>query len=154
MTTICACNDIEILTDLNKYGHDHHQVREPQIFKPFDRVAVADALLELIEKPNYYSYVAYNGKIPVGYIIIFERYFPENKFRYGYKSIFIDQFAVIPEYRKKGIGSLLLKKIEEIAEEKHVDKIELNCWDINHEAIRLYKKNKYKTLYTYYVKEI
>lgn len=48
--------------------------------------------------------------------------------------------GILPEYRGKGIGSKLLEKVIEKAQEFGLEKIELHVYTTNEPAIALYKK--------------
>ncbi|HAX17534.1 MAG TPA: hypothetical protein DCY00_02925 [Actinobacteria bacterium] len=55
-------------------------------------------------------------------------------------TVFIHSFYVKKSFRKKGIGSLLLKESIRIMKEEKIKKIELTVDPGNFQAIRLYKK--------------
>lgn len=57
--------------------------------------------------------------------------------------IFIEDVIVDPNYRNKGIGSKLLKKLEEIAKKKNIVSIDLLS-NTKSKAIGFWKKNNYK----------
>ncbi len=52
--------------------------------------------------------------------------------------------AVDPKYRAKGIGSFLMKHLDEIGIEKKVEKIFLDVRENNYSAIHLYEKFGYE----------
>lgn len=52
----------------------------------------------------------------------------------------ITNIAVLPEYRKRGIGSMLIKKIVEICQSSEIDAITLEVRQSNMPAIKLYEK--------------
>jgi len=54
--------------------------------------------------------------------------------------------AVIPEYRRKGIGSMLLNYLIKIAKEKGLNSIILEVKENNMPAINLYKKFNFKQI--------
>jgi ribosomal-protein-alanine N-acetyltransferase len=53
---------------------------------------------------------------------------------------------VLPQYQRKGIGSKLLQGVERIFMEKNVKKCHLEVREDNIGALRLYKKNGYRTI--------
>ncbi len=64
---------------------------------------------------------------------------------YGGMWIIVDEahvtnIAVIPEYRKKGVGSFLVKNMIKMAEELDVHSMTLEVRISNHSAINLYEK--------------
>ncbi len=58
---------------------------------------------------------------------------------YARPLINIHDFTVLKEYRHQGIGKMLVKKIEEKAEELNCCKLTLEVQEINTNAIRLYE---------------
>jgi len=56
--------------------------------------------------------------------------------------------AVIPEFRKRGYGEKLLRKMEDLALEKNMDRILLEVSKINSSAIKLYEKMGYMQYHT------
>jgi len=58
----------------------------------------------------------------------------------------ITNIAVKKSYRKKGIGSILLKKLIQITKEKSKESITLEVNELNEVAINLYLKNNFKIL--------
>ncbi len=65
------------------------------------------------------------------------------------KSAYIAWIAVLPEYRKKQVGSKLLNESEKIAKKLGQKRIWLAC---KKDVIKFYKKNKYN-LKGYFMKE-
>ncbi len=53
---------------------------------------------------------------------------------------------ILPEYRKKGYGSLLMKTIEEFSFEKGIDSIFLQVAESNNTAIKFYKELNYEII--------
>lgn len=60
------------------------------------------------------------------------------------ETVFIHSFYVKKSFRKKGIGSLLLKESIKILKEEEVKNIELTVDPQNLQAIRLYEKFNFK----------
>ncbi|HUB92692.1 MAG TPA: GNAT family N-acetyltransferase [Candidatus Saccharimonadales bacterium] len=56
------------------------------------------------------------------------------------KSLYLDDFYVIPEYRGKGIGSRLLRKIFEAAKQADCKRVRFQVIDWNKDAISLYRR--------------
>lgn len=58
----------------------------------------------------------------------------------GRSSVNICDFAVLPEYQRKGVGSRLLQEVERRARERGCCKITLEVHDSNRDAKRLYER--------------
>tara|TARA_Y100001968_G_C19352264_1_gene715266 strand:- start:386 stop:808 length:423 start_codon:yes stop_codon:yes gene_type:complete len=88
-------------------------------------------------QPNYLGFVAVEGEKVVGYGSIFFAI----KIRGG-KMGHIDEIAVDVNYRHRGIGTLLVKKLCEIAKEENCYKVFLVT---NKDNIKFYEKNNFKS---------
>ena len=70
------------------------------------------------------------------------------------KIITLNSIGVLSKYRKKGIATKLIKKLEEYAKKKDVKFISLGHWIKNNIAHELYKKNKFEDFRLKMVKEL
>ena len=60
--------------------------------------------------------------------------------------VWVESIYVLPEYRRKGVGKLLLQKAEEISEEYRNDTLYFNVHPNNHGMLRFLKTNGYDVL--------
>ncbi|MDT7891404.1 MAG: GNAT family N-acetyltransferase [Thermoproteota archaeon] len=65
-------------------------------------------------------------------------------FKVKEKWAYISDLFVEKEYRRKEIGTNILKYIENLSKEKNVKKIRLIVWKDNEIAIKFYEKNGFK----------
>ncbi|MCZ7610451.1 MAG: GNAT family N-acetyltransferase [Ignavibacterium sp.] len=77
----------------------------------------------------------FEGKA-VGYALFFKNY---STFL-GKAGIYLEDLFVLPDYRGKGIGKSLLKKIISIAKQRDYGRVEWSVLDWNVSAIEIYKK--------------
>lgn len=63
----------------------------------------------------------------------------ENNYTNYRKVLFIDALSVDANYRKKGIGKILMLEMEKLAKENNCSSIELNVWAFNENAIKFYE---------------
>ncbi|WP_291999882.1 GNAT family N-acetyltransferase [Caldivirga sp.] len=61
-----------------------------------------------------------------------------------YNAAYVSIIGVLPEYSRRGIGSLLLEETERLCSERGVRKIWLMVSHINHAAILFYLKHNYE----------
>ncbi len=57
-----------------------------------------------------------------------------------YGSLYISGVAMVPQHRKKGIGSLLLAAAEKRARSLALPRLSVLCFDANESAMRLYRR--------------
>ena len=77
----------------------------------------------------------FEGKA-VGYALFFKNY---STFL-GKAGIYLEDLFVLPDYRGKGIGKSILKKIISIAKQRDYGRVEWSVLDWNVSAIEIYKK--------------
>jgi diamine N-acetyltransferase len=143
MIEIKATEDHELLASLNGEVQELHHHLYPQIFKPFNKAAVAEALRTFLENKSCTAFIAWDGSVAVGYMIVFLRSSGDNAFHYDVRTLYVDQIGVLSEHRNKGVGNLLLKKAEELAAEVNAQRLELDHWSANTVAATFFRRKGY-----------
>lgn len=64
----------------------------------------------------------------------------------GRAGIWLEDLYVLPEYRGKGCGAALFKRLAEIAKERHCERYEWCCLDWNKPSIEFYKAHGAKAM--------
>jgi len=59
------------------------------------------------------------------------------------RALRIWDLEVLQKYRKKGIGTKLIKELEKISKQKGIKFLSLNVWKKNKPALRIYTKNRF-----------
>ena len=114
--------DININFDLQKAGY--------KFFK------------EAVKNPRGCFFIAYDGDEMIGYANGgLKRYCYRNK-----KYFEIENVGVIPEYKRKGIGRRLLQELTRWAKKKGAQRLYLNCYIRNKEALSFYKRLGFKEI--------
>lgn len=111
-------------------GYRYHQNGRPDIFdnisdeelkkdliSNFDRLTI----LVISDDENIVGYLAYKIK----------------KRHTG--KLDVDQLIILEQYRGQGLGKMLMDEARKIALENECDRIELNCWLFNENAINMYE---------------
>ena len=80
--------------------------------------------------------IAEEGEKPVGFVLFFHNF---STFL-GRKGIYIEDLYVRPEWRGKGYGEAILKRVCQIAQERNCGRVEWWVLDWNERAINFYKK--------------
>ncbi len=107
--------------------------------KSFGKFSYSDyEIKEMLKNTKLLVYEIENK--PVGYLSFFFEYFNSEK------SCHIESIAVLPKYRKMGIGGKLLKEYEKLCSENFAKYSILEVRVRNYNAIKFYKKNEYKIL--------
>ncbi len=139
-------SDYESLCDLFDQADEFHRKRMPQIFrKPDGESRDSDYVENLMADANAGLFVAQVKERLVGLICCFLRETPDIPILVPRKYVYIENLVVDKNYRRQGIGMALLQKAHAWAIENRINEIELNVWQFNDAAIRLYEKLGYKT---------
>jgi len=93
-------------------------------------------LRQALRSPTYELLVAELDRGIVGFIDRWD--LPD--FAHGGKLSYIENLYVLPQFRRKGVGDMLLKKIVESAKRKGAHEIHVTTGFNNKPAISLYKK--------------
>ena len=95
-----------------------------------------------IQSENSYMFVAEDSEDMIGFIsATVEESIPI--FSRGDK-LKINEVYVLPEYRRKGVASELMDRIEELAEDRKVETVELSVDVENDSAQELYRKHGFE----------
>lgn len=126
----------DIFFDIYYEGFLYHYNHRKDLFKKKTKEELKEYVFEQIE----------NGLKIIGY-------FDDNELvgYLGYeikekatKFIWIDEFVITESERGKGYGTLLMEELNNIQEKENIQRIELNVFSFNENAIKLYKKLGYK----------
>ena len=104
--------------------------------KMLDEVVATEDLLEewIFEKEKAEVIFAMEGDVEVGFALFFHNF---STFL-GRAGIYLEDLYVKPEYRGKGYGKGLLKKLAQIAVERGCGRLEWWCLDWNKPSIDFY----------------
>lgn len=124
-------NDIDNgLLELFIEGYRYHQNGRPDIFQ---NLSIEELKVDLIKNFEILTtLILIENKIIVGYL----SYKIKEKHT---KKLEVDQLIIIKEFRHKGYGKILMDKAKDIAKETNCDRIELNCWIFNENALNMYE---------------
>ena len=102
-----------------------------------DQVIADETLLEtwIFEKRKAEVLLAFEGDTPVGFALFFHNF----STWLGRAGIYLEDLFVLPEYRGRGYGKLLLKRLARIAVQRGCGRLEWVCLDWNEPSIAFYK---------------
>lgn len=116
-------------------GYRHHHNGRPDIFVDLSFEQLRKDLIENLDRLSTIVYIE-NDRV-VGYLsyVIKKRHT---------KKLDVDQLVVKDGLRGKGIGKKLMEEAKKIATDNDCDRIELNCWNFNKNALAMYEHIGYK----------
>ncbi len=116
--------------------HALHVGWRPDVYRAVDVVMEEEQYLPAIESGMALGYEE-QGCI-LGIAFFRERKVGNSK-QVARRTLFIEDLAVLEEYRGKGIGKKLLEKVQEIAKEQGCDGVELQVNARNQAALEMYR---------------
>ena len=143
---IATIADYEAILELKIQVHDFHVVNRPDFFSDTDNPFDKSIFEELLEFPEIQVFVIeYKNRI-YGYAVTKILKFKNNPIINDQLRFFIEDICIDINFRKKGIGSILMKELESICKSEGYRCLELNVWAFNTSAIDFYKKFGMKTI--------
>ena len=129
-----APEDGEILARLNSLVQQLHVTRRPDYFKPTVLAEVAEWFREGLGKPSVRAWIAEEGGAAVGYVLAVVRERPASPFCHARSWCEIDQLAVAPGARRKGVARALIARVIVESRAQRLSDVEANSWSFNDEA--------------------
>ncbi len=122
----------------------HRCLIQNQVFNSINRQAINEEDIHYEKCQKYYVsegcvFIKYK-KLYVGYGQLINK---DNK-------LYIANFGILPKYRNRGYGKLLLRYIINVAQNLGSNKIYLKCDEDNIDAIKVYLSEGFKDINTYY----
>lgn len=111
-------------------GYRFHQNARPDIFVDISDEELKKDLIKNFESLS--TIVVIYNEIIVGYL----SYKIKEKHS---KKLDVDQLVIDEKYRGQGLGKKLMEEIKNIALNNECDRIELNCWMFNKNALAMYE---------------
>ncbi len=90
------------------------------------------------DRPRFEAWLAFwqDEPAPVGYAVFFETY---STFR-ATPTLYLEDIFVLPAYRRRGIGSALLRHCIQLAHDRGCARMEWTCLDWNRKAQQVYER--------------
>jgi GNAT superfamily N-acetyltransferase len=130
--------DAVVLADLDRDGQEQHHQRVPEWFAAPGDPDVADLLRRWLARDGAVGFVAELDARPAGYALAVVHHraatatVPESRW------IDLDQIAVAPHARRRGVARALCQAVIDHAREQHLGAVQLNVWAFNPEAQALF----------------
>jgi GNAT superfamily N-acetyltransferase len=90
------------------------------------------------DRPRFEAWLAFwqGAPAPVAYAVFFETY---STFRAA-PTLYLEDIFVLPEFRRRGIGSALLRHCIQLAHDRGCARMEWTCLDWNRKAQEVYER--------------
>jgi GNAT superfamily N-acetyltransferase len=135
-----AQHDEEVIADLNASVQGLHVEHEPGFFRSADPTEVRLWFAEFLARPDNRAWLAYHDALPIGYATAEIKRRKSNPFSPERRWFEVNQVAVLPAYRRRGVATALLKEVLSVAVAEGVDDLELSTWHFNSGAMQAFAK--------------
>lgn len=124
--------DLQVLVALNAVVQDVHHQAHPDRFKP-PGPQIIPWFERWFDQDHVELFLYEEGGRALGYVVAVDRVRPESPFSYERRSLELDQIAVLPECRRRGVGRALIEHVIALADARGLE-VELGVWAFNERA--------------------
>ncbi len=132
--------DYEIVCKLCKELDDHHARILPERIQEYNDIPRSLKMYEsYILGDDRDLLIAFDDDIAMGFVNLRIESVEEKVMHVGRKFVLIDNVFVTEQHRSKGIGKLLMSHALSWCENKGIEKIELQVFNVNSQSIAFYQ---------------
>ena len=142
-------NELVRVNELRKQVNDLHVEGKPEVFKAGFNDELRDYVYDIWNDPEQEIVVADSDGIICGFAVLHHIVKPATPFMYERDFIDVDEFCVDKDYRRQGVASEMITFMRNYAREKGFNRIELNMWEFNRDALAFYETVGFKTYRRY-----
>ncbi len=142
-------SDLNRVNELRKAVNDLHVAGRPDIFKPGFDAELRDHICTIQNDPDQKIIVCERDSIICGFAVLHHIVRPQTPFMFVRDYLDIDEFCVDETYRRTGVGTELIDFVRTYAMESGFDRIELNMWEFNRDALLFYESVGFQTYRRY-----
>ncbi len=141
--------DLEQVNVLRKQVNDLHVKGRPDIFKPGFSDELRDYIFEIFLDPLKKIVVCEENSFICGFTVLNHIIRPETPYMNERDYLDIDEFCVDENCRRQGIARQMIDFIREYSRTAGIERIELNMWEFNRDALAFYEAAGFTTYRRY-----
>ncbi len=126
--------DAEAIAKLNRFVHDAHLSAQPDVFHATDLAELTAWFRDLLEKLDSHAWLAEIDGQPQGYVTAMLVDRPRNALCTARRWFEVDNIAVNPACRRRGVGRALINAVFAEAASVGVTEFQLTSWTFNTDA--------------------
>lgn len=131
--------DETTLTRLNQVVHDLHVAQRPDFFKATQAGEVSRRFKELLAHPTIHIWLAEEDGAPIGYVLAMVQERGESPITLARRWLEIDEIAVDPSQRQKGVARALVQAVIAEAKSQGIGEVGANTWGFNQVAQSMFQ---------------
>ena len=132
-------DDALTVATLEAVIQESHQKERPDWFKPADPESTVELQREMLSDPSVTVFLAEEGDNALGFLIAVTNHRSETPLSFAMTILEVDQIAVDPAARRRGVGHALFAAMRELADEVSAKRIVLTTWVFNDGAHRFFE---------------
>lgn len=149
MIRFARFEELEQVNVLRKQVNDLHVKNKPEVFKAGFPDALRNYVYDIFRDPRKRIVIYEKDGTLCGFAILNHITKPETPYMMERDYLDIDEFCVDEAYRRLGIGAELIGFIRDYAKSAGFDRVELNMWEFNEDALRFYEAVGFSTYRRY-----
>ena len=126
-----------------------HAEARPDMFVPSFSQDMENFIYAIHDDEHKHILVAQENDRLVAFACVVEMEIGATNYRPGRRFLEVDEFGVVENMRRKGIGRQLFDEIFRFAKSKNFNRVELNMWEFNESALKFYESIGFKTFRRY-----
>lgn len=142
---LAAEADLPRVNELRAQVSELHAAGRPDIFCPGFPDVLADRVYAFYADESKHILVAERAGELIAFAIIAEIIVPENPYKPARRFLEVDELGVDEACRHQGVGRAFFDGIRAFARERGFDRIELNMWEFNENALKFYESLGFRT---------
>lgn len=142
-------DELEQINVLRKQVNDIHIAGKPDVFKPGFGEELQEHIKDIWNDPEQEVVVADEDGVLCGFAVLHHINKPENPYMKERDFLDIDEFCVDENHRRQGVATKLVSFIKDYAKEKGFQRLELNMWEFNKDALAFYESVGFETFRRY-----
>jgi diamine N-acetyltransferase len=132
-------SDARTLARLSRRVHGLHVAHAPGFFLQPTESEMEAAFVERLGEPRATALVAYDGTVPIGYVLALVQERPASALVPARRWLYVDQISVEPQWARRGVGCQLMKRVVDLAREAGLGEVVADVWAFNTEAQAFFK---------------
>ena len=141
--------DLDRVNELRKQVNELHVQGKPEIFKPGFPDELRDHIYIIFDDPLQKIVVEENDGVIRAFAVLHRILRPETPFMFPRDYLDIDEFCVDQSCRRQGIAAEMIRFIRDHAKSEGFERIELNMWEFNQDALEFYEAVGFTTYRRY-----
>ncbi len=142
-------NELAQVNRLRKQVNDLHANGKPEFFRQGFSEELQNYIYKIYEDSHERIVVCKNGETVCAFAILSFVFKPESQYTNERKYLEINEFGVDENCRRQGIAAKMIDFIRDFAKHKGFERIELNMWEFNSDALAFYEAVGFSTYRRY-----